>query len=87
MQGADPTLRLEPAVLETAVRANGAREHWMRGRLGVRADGRLSATPLADQDSSLVRIFAEADALIRHPAGAPALGPGDLVETLRLARL
>jgi len=69
------------------LRANGAREHWMRARLSRRADGRLSAAPFPDQDSSLVSVFAEADALIRRAAGAPALGRGEIVETLRLARL
>lgn len=87
MQGADPALPMEAAVLDAALRANGAREHWMRARLSRRADGRLSAAPFPDQDSSLVSVFAEADALIRRAAGAPALGRGEIVETLRLARL
>ncbi len=87
LQGADPEPRLEVALIDGTLRANGPREHWMRALLARRDDGMLIATPFADQDSSLVTIFAHADALIRHPADAPALAPGDLVQILRLARL
>jgi molybdopterin molybdotransferase len=44
-------------------------------------------TPLSDQDSSLITVFAAANALIRRPSLAPAIQPGDLVEVLPLARL
>jgi len=79
----------EPALagarLSQPLSANGPREHWMRARLS-HAEGAVLATPYRDQDSSLVGVFAAADALLRRPAGAPALAAGDLVEVLPLAR-
>ncbi|MGI9170111.1 MAG: molybdopterin molybdotransferase MoeA [Caulobacteraceae bacterium] len=87
LQGADRRLRLVPARAAVALPANGAREHWPRARLEHAADGVLLATPFPDQDSSLVAVFAQADALIRRPAGAPAAAAGDRLEILALERL
>ncbi|MDQ0466462.1 molybdopterin molybdotransferase [Caulobacter ginsengisoli] len=81
MLGADPAPRLELIALAQSLPANGPREHWARARItpgGVRA--------FADQDSSLVTVFAQADALLRRAANAPAAGEGELVEILRLER-
>ena len=68
-----------------ALGANGPREHWMRARLEIR-DGGLWVTPYRDQDSSLVTVFAAANALLRRPADAPAVAEGDLVEAAPLSR-
>jgi molybdopterin molybdotransferase len=87
LQGADPAPRPIPARLEAPLPANGPREHWMRARLVHAPDGGLLARPLADQDSSLVTVFAEAQALLRRAADAPAAGAGDAVEILLLDRL
>jgi molybdopterin molybdotransferase len=84
--GADPALPMAAARAGAAFPANGAREHWMRARLAHGADGVLTAVPLADQDSSLVAIFAAADSLVRRPVGAPAAEPGAAIEVLPLAR-
>lgn len=81
MQGADPQPRLDRVALAQPLPANGPREHWARARLGP--DG---ASAFADQDSSLVTVFAQADALLRRPANAPAAQAGELVEILRLER-
>ncbi len=86
LQGADAALKLEPARLATALPQTGPREHWMRAARAIDADGRLIVTPFPDQDSSLVTVFARADALLRRPAGMPPLAEGDVVETLRLDR-
>ncbi|PMX74223.1 molybdopterin molybdenumtransferase MoeA, partial [Pseudomonas sp. GW456-12-1-14-LB2] len=43
-------------------------------------------TPFRDQDSSLVTVYAAADALLRRPAHGPAAVAGALVEALRLNR-
>ena len=86
MLGADSTPRLFAARTTTALAANGPREHWVRARLEVGPDGVVTATPLTDQDSSLVTVFAKADALLRREPNAPALGAGDLVHILRLER-
>jgi len=87
LQGADPAPRLVKARLEAPLRANGGREHLMRARLGSSDDGSLSVRPFADQDSSLVSVFAKADALLRRAPNAPAAEAGDPVEVLRLERL
>jgi molybdopterin molybdotransferase len=57
----------------------------MRARLESR-EGMVFAAPFSDQDSSLVSVFATADALVRRPAGAPTAHAGDLVDILPLAR-
>jgi molybdopterin molybdotransferase len=86
MQGADPALPMILARAAAPFAANGPREHWMRARLASGADGTVTAEAFADQDSSLVSVFASADALVRRAAGAPAVAAGGLVEALPLAR-
>jgi molybdopterin molybdotransferase len=87
LTGADTRPRIITARVGGALAANGEREHWMRARLTHGPDGVLTATPFADQDSSLVRVFAEADALLRRAPGAPALARGEPVDVTPLARL
>jgi molybdopterin molybdotransferase len=58
----------------------------MRAALSVSADGVLTVQPLRDQDSSLVTVFARADALLRRRADAPEAAAGAVVEILRLDR-
>jgi molybdopterin molybdotransferase len=76
---------LTTARLAEPLPANGPREHWMRAGLAS-VDGSVVATPYRDQDSSLVSVFAVADALLRRPGDAPAAAVGDLVDVLRLDR-
>lgn len=85
MQGASTELPMIQARLAEPLPANGPREHWMRARLQA-SDGTVRVTPYRDQDSSLVTVFASADALVRRPAGGPAAMAGDLVEALPLDR-
>ncbi|MBA4012776.1 MAG: molybdopterin molybdenumtransferase MoeA [Phenylobacterium sp.] len=85
MQGGAENLPIVSAKTAVPMAANGSREHWMRAKLSY-ADGALIAEPYRDQDSSLVSVFAAADALLRRPANAPALAAGDLVDVLPLAR-
>ena len=87
LQGAQPGPDTATARAEEALPANGDREHWMRARLTRGADGMLWARPLRDQDSSLVTIFADADALVRRDRQAPAVAAGETVEALILDRL
>lgn len=61
------------AVLAEALPSNGGRETYLRARLGE--DGALTA--FADQDSSLLSVFARADALIVRAPHAPAAEAGD----------
>jgi molybdopterin molybdotransferase len=73
------------ARLEQDLPANGGREHWMRAKLTY-ADGGVTVRPYRDQDSSLVSVFAAADALLRRLAGAQAASAGSVVEVLPLSR-
>jgi molybdopterin molybdotransferase len=86
LQGAEPGPRLVKARLAIPLGPNDAREHWARARSEIR-DGALFVTPMDNQDSSLVTVFAEANALLRRPIDAPAAEAGDLVDILPLARL
>ena len=86
-QGADPSFPVEFARLSEGLEATGPREHWMRAKLSAKPDGSVWAHAFPDQDSSLVSVFAAADALLRRPAGSPSLQAGDVVEMLRLGRL
>ncbi len=63
---------IEDAVLETPLPANGSRQHYMRATARRGRDG-WHVTPFDDQDSSLIRTMAAANALIvRPPSAAPA---------------
>jgi molybdopterin molybdotransferase len=83
-QGADAELPMIAARLVEPLGATGPREHWMRAELGVSDDGILTARCFSEQDSSLVGVFARADALVRRRAGAAAAQAGDVVDVLRL---
>ena len=86
LAGADPEVRLVAARLAIPLPSGGPREHWMRASLSTDPEGRTIATPFPDQDSSLVSVFARADALLRRAIGAPAAATGDLIEVLPLRR-
>ncbi|MES2032973.1 MAG: gephyrin-like molybdotransferase Glp [Pseudomonadota bacterium] len=81
LQGATAPWRLTTARLAEPLLANGPREHWMRARLTP--DG---VVPFADQDSSLVTVFAAADVLLRRLPAAEAAAIGDAVDVLPLDR-
>ena len=83
--GAPHAPRMATARLAEPLAANGPREHWMRAKL-AHQDGGFVVQPYGDQDSSLVTVFAAADALLRRPAGATASAAGDLVDVLLLDR-
>jgi molybdopterin molybdotransferase len=57
--------------------ANGVRQDYMRASLRHSDDGFLVATPVANQDSSLVKTMARADGLIVRPPNAPPAKAGD----------
>ena len=83
--GAAHAPRMATARLAAPLAANGPREHWMRAKLTYK-EGGITAQPYRDQDSSLVSVFAAADALLRRPPSAPNSAAGDLVEVLLLDR-
>lgn len=68
------------AVLAEPVPANGPRAHYMRARL--EPGGAIRA--FADQDSSLMTVLAEAQALLIRPAGDPGRAQGHPVRYIAL---
>ena len=84
-QGAPTEPATITARLAQDLPANGDREHWMRAKLTY-AEGGVTVQPYRDQDSSLVSVFAAADALLRRTAGAQAVSAGAVVEVLPLSR-
>jgi molybdopterin molybdotransferase len=74
----------EPARLASALPANGVREDYLRATLSAAEDGTRLAAPLPDQDSSLVKLLARAQALIVRPPGAVAAAAGEPCRVIRL---
>jgi molybdopterin molybdotransferase len=72
------------AALGSDVAANDLREDYLRARLEERKDGRLIATPVSQQDSSLLANLAGTQALLIRTPLAPAAKAGALCEILRL---
>ncbi|KQV34390.1 MULTISPECIES: gephyrin-like molybdotransferase Glp [unclassified Rhizobium] len=72
------------ARLNGALPANDGRQDYVRARLGKADDGSWTARPFAKQDSSMMRVLAEADCLIVRPIGAPTAEAGDPCEIMLL---
>jgi molybdopterin molybdotransferase len=80
--GRDPS---EPATLAEAVPANDKRQDYVRVRItGRDAHGLPLVAQFPRQDSSMLRVFAEADALLIRPPEAPAASAGETVRIIRL---
>ena len=77
--GAHP-LPSQLAELTCDLPANGARTHYMRAALGPGP----SITPLPDQDSSLLSVLCNADALLIQPAGDGARRAGEQMRYIAL---
>lgn len=82
--GRDPlhAMRTSPARLKTPLAANGPRETYLRARTEIDEAGQTWAEAAANQDSSLLSVFADVNALILRKGAASAAATGDLVETL-----
>jgi molybdopterin molybdotransferase len=74
----------ESALLGHGIAANDQREDYLRARLSTREDGVLIATPVNQQDSSLLGNLAAAQALLIRPPFAPAANAGAPCTILRL---
>src|SRR5256886_13986614 len=70
------------ARLDGEVADSGANECYLRALVRTDAEARTWARPFDDQDTSLVSVFAAANALICRPAGAKAAASGTLVEEI-----
>jgi molybdopterin molybdotransferase len=73
-----------PAVLDGHVDASGDNESYLRASARIGDDAGLRVRPCANQDTSLVSIFAQANALIRRLPGSGSAQSGALVEVLLL---
>ncbi len=82
LPGAPP--ETEVAFAGTDLPANDHRADHLRARLHRADDGRLIATPFQVQDSSMMAVLTEAEALILRPPHAPAAPAGSAVEVIRL---
>ena len=82
--GADPS---EPARLGVDLPANGLREDYMRAAIERDREGRWIASPMASQDSSLVKTMARAEGLIVRAPRAPPARSGDPCRVIRFAPL
>ena len=68
-------------------RPTSERTAYLRATLATGADGETLATPIADQDSSLAKALARADALLVRAIGAPPAAAGEPCRIIRLAPL
>jgi molybdopterin molybdotransferase len=86
MLGRDPQdcVRLRRARLLEALPANGPREHYLRARLCDDGNGQWTVRAFEQQDSSLLSVFASANALICMMPDAAATAAGALVDVLPL---
>jgi molybdopterin molybdotransferase len=73
-----------PARLGAPLRANDHRADFLRGRLHRDEAGNLIATAFEKQDSAMLKLLANAEALILRDPHAPAIGAGATVEVIRL---
>ena len=76
----------QPTEARTAVALgpNGARAHYMRATRRRHDGGGYEVTPVANQDSSLMKPLAEADCLLVRPINAPEVPAGGSVPILPL---
>ena len=84
MQGLAGGLPIQQAALTADLRANDARQEYMRARLDRDGEGRLLATPHTRQDSAVVSGLAAATGLVIRPPHAPAAKAGDTVAVIAL---
>jgi molybdopterin molybdotransferase len=84
---AEEAVAEEHAVLGAPLRANDHRADHLRATLSQSPSGALVATAFERQDSAMVRVLANAQALILRAPHAPALDAGSAVRIIRLDRL
>jgi molybdopterin molybdotransferase len=85
LKAAPPPVSL--ARLGAGLPANDQRADHLRARLTFENDGTPVATAFGKQDSAMLRLLAESDALILRPPHAPAAAAGAMVPVIRLDTL
>jgi molybdopterin molybdotransferase len=81
------SLPVTPAVLGTPLKANDHRADHLRAGLTTTADGTVVVTAFDRQDSGMLRLLTQSDALIQRPPHAPALDAGACVPIIRLGTI
>jgi molybdopterin molybdotransferase len=81
---ADVANHREPAILGRDLPANDQREDYLRAVLTINDDGRVTATPVNKQDSSLLGNLSKAHGLVIRPPHAPAAAAGSPCVILKL---
>jgi len=81
LQGLPGEHGVRKARLSVALDANGPRTHYMRARLTPDRDG-PSIAPMGEQDSALLSILTQADALLIRPLGDGPVAAGAVVDYL-----
>lgn len=79
----DPAPQVQRARLGSDQPGNGARAHYMRARLAL-SDGMPTITPFDRQDSALLSILTEADALLIRPVDDPARKAGEMMDFIAI---
>ena len=79
----DPN-RIQTAILAKDLPENDLRQDYLRGDLETDAEGQRVATPSSRQDSSLMKVFADARCLIIRPPFAPPAKAGSICDVLVL---
>lgn len=74
----------EAALLGAPVSANDGRADHLRARVARDPAGRMIVVPFPRQDSAMLRLLADAGALVLRPPHAPALPEGAEVPVIRL---
>ncbi|HEY2133779.1 MAG TPA: gephyrin-like molybdotransferase Glp [Acetobacteraceae bacterium] len=81
---ANEPLPVSQALLGAPLKANDHRADHLRAKLAIAEDGSVTATAFSRQDSGMLRLLVDADALILRAPEAPALEAGATVSIIRL---
>ena len=84
LAGHDYEHSMTSAVLTTDLPENDRRQDYLRSVLGHDEYGNAIVTPTARQDSSMIGVFAAANALVVRPPFDPSRAAGDVVKVIRL---
>ncbi|MFO1127311.1 MAG: gephyrin-like molybdotransferase Glp [Rhodospirillales bacterium] len=84
LAGDDGDSSQRPAELATPLAANDRRQDYLRATITPRPGRIPLVEAFSRQDSALLRLYADANALIVRPPFAPAAAPGQIVPVLHL---
>lgn len=76
--------RVRNALAAVPLKENDHRQDFVRAKITRDASGDLSVTPFTKQDSSMMKIFAEAEGLLIRQPNAPAAAAGSACQVLLL---